>query len=294
MRTVWTAEQIAFLKANYETMKTRELLVTLTDKSSDQLRWKAKEFKLRKRVTRSKADMTWLEDFDNPETCYWWGFITADGCINHRQLILAVHERDEGHLQKFCDKCGSQLSRSTRTNPWHTEPYTMVRTAVEDRFALARLKTVLSIKPRKTYNPLDVSVFCKPNRLAYYMAGLVDGDGNIYCGSDSTVSIRVKVHPNWTNAFHLLCSGLEQFYGISASVSFTKDGWVLICLAKMRHIVRLYDLIDGKVPYMDRKWKTLDTVRAHCESSDDVRIAKIGPNPSADFCESGLADELAV
>jgi hypothetical protein len=294
MRSVWTTEQIAFLKANYETMKTKELLTTLADKTGDQLRWKAKEFRLQKRVTRSKADMTWLEDFDDPESCYWWGFITADGCITDRQLILSVHERDEAHLRRFCEKSGSKISRSTKLNSWHPKPYTMVRTALSDRFTLERLKRALSIENRKTYSPLDVSVFCTSDRLAYFMAGLIDGDGSIYVGPNRIISIRIKVHPNWTEPFRLLCSKLRELYGITATVHFTNKGWVYINMSQMRHIVRLYDLIDGRVPCLDRKWKQLDSVRLHCSTSNDGRIGKIGPNPSANFRESSLPNELSI
>ncbi len=219
----------------------------------------------------------------------------ADGCINERSLIISIHERDEAHLQRFCDRAGTRISRSTKTNnPWHPGPYTMVRTALADQHTLGRLKAALNIQPRKTYNPLDVSVFCTPNRLAYFMAGLIDGDGYIGVAEAGGVSIRVKVHPSWADAFRLLAAKLDELYGVRAVVRFTGDGWVYIDINRMRHAVRLYDLIDGKVPRMDRKWKPLDPVREHCKTSNDGRIGEIGPNPSADLRESGLSGELAV
>lgn len=296
MKSVWTPDQTAFLKANYATMKTKELLATLTDKSNDQLRWKAKAFKLQKQVTRSKADMTWLEDFDDVETCYWWGFITADGCINHRQLIVSIHERDKCHLQRFCDKTQSNLKLVTRKeHPWHPGPYTMARTVLEDKFTLERLKMALKIQPQKTYNPLDISVFCQSHRLAAFMAGLIDGDGYIQVNEEqSIVKITIKVHPNWTEPFKLLAEKLNSLYGIEAAVKFTKEGWVYISISKMRHVIRLYDLVNGKVPLMDRKWKPLDPIRAHCLVSTDGRMKEIGVNPSADLSEGSLKENLAI
>ncbi len=297
MKTVWTPEQTAFLKANYETMKTKELLATLTDKSNDQLRWKAKEFKLKKRVTRSKGDMTWLEDFDSPETCYWWGFITADGCINHRQLIVAVHERDEGHLSKFCKKTGTNISRSTRANPWNPNGYTMVRTCVEDMFTLPKLKETLKIQPRKTYNPLDLNPFMTPSRLAYFMAGLIDGDGYLAInlqGKKSVVAVSIKVHPNWTSTFQRLSDKMKEFYGIDSSITHTKEGWVVLKIHKRWHILELYHMINGRVPRMDRKWSPLEEIKIQCEQSTDNRLRNICINPSAHLFESGFDKHLAV
>lgn len=296
MKKIWTSEEVAFLKANYANMKTKELLSVLTNKTNDQLRWKAKEFGLHKQVTRSKADMTWLEDFDNAETCYWWGFITADGCINHRQLILSIHERDKSHLQRFCDKAQSNLKLVTRKeHPWHPGPYTMARTVLEDKFALERLKIAIKIQPRKTYNPLDISVFCQPHRLAAFMAGLIDGDGYIQVNEEKSIAkISIKVHPNWTESFKILAEKLGSLYGIEAIVNFTKEGWVYISIYKMRHVIRLYDLINNKVPLMDRKWKLLDPIREHCLASTDRRIKKIGVNPSANLGERSLKENLAV
>lgn len=295
MRTVWTPEQTAFLKANYTTMKTKELLATLTDKSNDQLRWKAKEFKLRKQVTKSKADMTWLENLDDPEACYWWGFIAADGCINHVSLIVAIHERDEEHLKLFCARTGTNISRSAKMNDWHPVPYTMVRTALADKHTLTRLKARFNIVPRKTYTPFNLSEFFTGDRLCYFLAGYMDGDGHIGISKKhSIVSMRIKVHPGWTPALEQIRDHLFRLYRIESTVGSTKEGWALFTISKMRHVIRLYDLIDGEVPIMGRKWKPLDPIRTHCLTSDDRRLKDISVNPSADFGERSLEEELSI
>lgn len=288
MRPIWTDEQVTFLKANYATMKTAELLKVLTDKTNDQLRWKAKMFKLQKRVTQSKADMTWLEDFDSPETCYWWGFITADGCINDRSLIVAVHERDEIHLKRFCIKANTNISRSTKPNDWSGELYTMVRTALSDKYTLERLRARLKIRPRKTYNPLNISEFFTPNRLCYWLAGYIDGDGHIgVMPQHNTVTIRIKVHSNWKPVLEQISNKMLQLYGIESKVWLSKEGWACMSMSKKRHIVRLYDLIEKKVPFMDRKWTKLDSIRTHCALSRDKRLDAIGENPSESLMNDG-------
>ena len=84
----WSREQEQFLIENYETMKTDELIINLKDKTNDQIRWKAKTYKLHKKVTKSKKDISWLKDLSIPENYYWWGFLMADGFFTKNQLIL--------------------------------------------------------------------------------------------------------------------------------------------------------------------------------------------------------------
>lgn len=118
------------------------------------------------------------------------------------------------------------------------------------------------------------------------MAGLIDGDGHIQVDKEnSVVSIRIKVHPNWTESFKLLSAGFKELYEIDSDVRLTKGGWVYLSIGKMRHVVRLYDLVRKQVPIMDRKWAALDEVKTHCLNSDDGRLGKIGVNPSANLLE---------
>lgn len=285
MKSIWTKDQILFLKENYENMKTAGLLATLTDKTNDQLRWKANDLGLKKKVTKAKTDMTWLENFDDPNTCYWWGFIVADGCINHRQLIVSVHERDKEHLQIFANKSAANMRMATRKeHPWHEDPYTMARVALDDKFTLKRLREKLKILPRKTYNPLDLSIFFTPNRLAYFLGGLIDGDGHIEVRrQNGVVKIAIKVHSNWRATLETLAANLWKLYAIEAKVRVTKEGWVCLLISKARHVARLYDLVDGRVPLMHRKWKKLDEVRLRCQTSNGRRFNKIGINPSANL-----------
>lgn len=261
---IWSQEETDFLVKNYTNLKTDELLKVLKNKTNDQLRWKAKEFGLIKKVSKSKSDIRFLEDFDNKESLYWWGFITADGCFNceNKTLIIAAEEKDGFHIEKFCKLSNSHISKSTRINDWHKTPYTMVRTAITDKFTVSRLIEKLKIKPQKTYNPFDLTVFLTKDRLAFFMAGLIDGDGYI-AYAENSVCIKIKCHPNWEENFKYISNSLKEFYDINSSIGFVKDGdkkWLVLTISPTTSVLKLYNLIKLDCPILERKWKNLDKI----------------------------------
>lgn len=253
MRTKWTKEEEDFLIKNYANMKTPELMAKLNGKSNDQIRWKAKDYGLKKEVSRSKSTIEFLENFDDFESCYWWGFITADGCITKKQLILSIHERDKDHLEKFCTKSNSSLKFVTRENAWHKKPYTMGRTVINDSFFLKRIINLLNIKPKKTYNPFDINIFLTPNRLCYFVAGIIDGDGYISKNKYGFCEIRVKVHSSWEENFKKIASKLIEFYEIDACVKIVKGGWVSLFIRRRSNVDKLFSLVKN-CPLLQRKW----------------------------------------
>jgi hypothetical protein len=253
MKSIWTIEQIEFLKNNYEKLKTPELLKFLTDKNNDQIRWKAKQFNLTKKISRTKTNAYFLEDFNNPESCYWWGFITADGCINNKQLILSVHERDADHLKLFSNKCNSNIKYVTRINHWSKKSYTMARTVINDKFLLTRLKNKLKILPRKTYNPFDISIFLTYENLYFYLTGLIDGDGCI-CHNKYSRSIKIKLHPSWTNNYINISNKLKEFYDITSYVRIDKNGWLIFSIYKIKDIEKILNTVKDTIPILKRKW----------------------------------------
>lgn len=253
MRTIWCQEEINYLIKNYEFHKTPKLLSVLKGKTRDQIRWKARDLGLRKKVSSTKTDCSFLENFDNPETLYWWGFLTADGCITSKQIVFSLEESDKDYVIKFANRCNSNVKYVTRINSWHKKPYTMARTVVNDKFIISRLIDKLKIVPQKTYNPFDVSPFLTKERLIYFIAGLIDGDGHIYC-KPKDCCIKIKVHFNWHNAFNLLADRLNEFYGFHFMSRISSHGWATLSLYRKDDMKTMLNLLRGKVPIMDRKW----------------------------------------
>lgn len=257
MKAVWSQEETEYLVKNYELTKTPILLSVLKNKTNDQLRWKAKEFKLKKRVSRTKTDCSFLEDFDDAESLYWWGFLTADGCFTEKQIIFSLEEKDSEYVEKFAKMCGSRVALVTRNNPWHKAPYTMARTVVNDKFIIPRLAKRLKIVPQKTYNPFDLSEFLTEPRLIYFLAGLIDGDGHISQRAGD-YQIRIKVHYNWHKQFNLISSKINEFYSVSSSSYVSSQGWAILSISRKADIQNLKRKLSNSVPLMARKWDIVD------------------------------------
>jgi len=253
----WSREQEQFLIENYEFMKTHDLVTHLKDKTNDQIRWKAKTYKLHKKVTKSKKDITWLENLDIDENCYWWGFITADGCITQKQLILSISIHDKQHLERFSKLTNCDIVDVYRENGWNVDGYTMSRIAINDYYTLGRLIERFSIVPKKTYNPFNIIEFLTPDKLKYFITGLIDGDGYV---DKTNQNIKIKIHPNWTDNLKAISHNLKTFYDINSTIRITKDSWVILTVPKKDSRILKSLITNSNIPYMNRKWDRIDAV----------------------------------
>lgn len=133
-----------------------------------------------------------------PESCYWAGFIAADGCLIHYgpncgkgySLAIDLQQKDYNHLLQFKDFCkytgelqktrkkGNSTTQSIRINiglDW-----------VED------LKNNFNITPKKTQTLQPPSI--EDEYLKWcYIIGFIDGDGTIHYNEKSNSKLQLKV-----------------------------------------------------------------------------------------------------
>jgi len=253
----WSREQEQFLIENYETMKTDELIINLKDKTNDQIRWKAKTYKLHKKVTKSKKDISWLKDLSIPENCYWWGFLMADGCFTKNQLILSVSNIDREHIEKFSYKTKAKISDVCRINDWNPRGCHMLRIAINDKITIQDLADRFEITDRKTYNPFNIDEFLTEDKLCSFIVGVIDGDGHI---DKFNKNIKIKVHPNWIDKFIQISNALQLIYNIPTTIRYDKCGWLILTItAKGSRILKSL-ITNSNIPYMNRKWDRIDAV----------------------------------
>ena len=118
---------------------------------------------------------------DNEEKAYWLGFITADGSVTDRSLIIKLCSKDRNHLVKFLKSIKSQ----------HVI-YDIIIRMVNDKQQTQCGVGVNSIKLVADLNNLGVmqnkSLVVKPcsqvpnNLIRHYWRGIIDGDGYISYG----------------------------------------------------------------------------------------------------------------
>lgn len=102
--SIWTNEEIEYLKKNYSTKTNKELAQDLNRSKS------AVDIKLNKLgIQKSKYyyNSNYFETIDSQEKAYWLGFIYADGYItinNYNkscELAIQLQSSDGNHLKKF-------------------------------------------------------------------------------------------------------------------------------------------------------------------------------------------------
>ena len=128
---------------------------------------KKSSIKLRKRTPSHHYNIHFFSTYTK-ESCYWAGFIMADGCVRRTCLHIKLANKDRGHLQKFLDCIsanyqikGKSYSTIDISGPWF----------------LSDMKDKFGIVPRKTFiakYPIIPKKYHKD-----FIRGVMDGDGCI-------------------------------------------------------------------------------------------------------------------
>lgn len=164
---------------------------------------------LRRVSPHSHYDVHFFDTY-TPESCYWAGFIAADGYIRDDRDATTIHlcNDDINHLYKIKEltKYEGNISNSKQecsivfAGKWFGE----------------KLYKNYELTPRKTYD-IHISEKIPKNMLKHYVRGYFDGDGCIY---DS------KGYPNLnfsSGSFEILNQLIKVFQDIGVSLQ-TKEG----------------------------------------------------------------------
>ena len=117
-----------------------------------------------------------------PESCYWAGFLAADGSIkkNNKTVYLKLKSDDEGHLRKFCKflKRDENIYRyesrlKGRNNVYYSSVvYFNSQKIVNDlfnNFNITQNKT-FTLRPPEKIPPILIN---------HFIRGFMDGDGSV-------------------------------------------------------------------------------------------------------------------
>ena len=250
-KSIWSLEEIEILKSNYEYTKTHQLIEMLNNKTNDQIRWKAKTYKLHKKVSTSTQNMNFFENIENPLNCYWWGFFTADGCFNEKSFIISIDYSDINHLEKLAKLLNANIQKVNQINSWNPNGHTMARIALEDIFTISRLRQRFKLLSQKTYNPFNIEEFLTQDKILYFLAGIIDGDGYI---TKMGNSIKIKCHKNWYDNFKLIQNKIKDNFNIDSTLYICSKGWTNFGINKQKHCKIFKKLIQNSIPLLTRKW----------------------------------------
>jgi hypothetical protein len=122
-----------------------------------------------------------------PESAYWLGFLTADGCVNAREVIIVLKAEDEPHLRSFQRAIGCSDRPLVPANR-----DTAFRLAIGCA-DLARQLHGYGVVSGRAYNHPGV-----PAQLAQsvdFWRGVVDGDGSLRIESKTGIPSLLVVGP---------------------------------------------------------------------------------------------------
>lgn len=245
----WTKEECEKLKIHWKSSTMEELLKVFPNRTYNTLMQKAQSFGIKSEIQRKRKGSLEFLNTLNSKSCYWWGFIIADGHITHKgELIISLNELDTDHLNKLA----KHLNRYT------SKRLNMVNLRIQDKKFGKEWLTKLKINSPKTYTPPDLSVFLTQNNLLPFFIGMIDGDGCIW-ESKNWLNLRVELHGNWLNTLQLLSDKLKEFYDIDCKVKTTKRGTSKIDINTKKDLLILKNYINN-VEFLERKWSKLDTL----------------------------------
>lgn len=244
--TKWTEEEIELLKIHWKSSTMEQLLAVFPTRKYNILMQKAREVGIKSQIKRKrKGSLNFLDNITE-ESCYWWGFIMADGHITKKgELIITLKNVDIEHLKVLSNNLKCTVS----------ERKGMCTLRIQDKQFGNKWLSLLEINSAKTYTPPNLSIFITKENLLPFFIGLVDGDGCIW-KSKNWLNLRVELHGNWLNTLQLISDKLQEFYNISSKVKTTKKGTSKLDINTKKDLALLKEYTN-KIYCMSRKWDKL-------------------------------------
>lgn len=194
-----------------------------------------------------------------PESCYWAGFIAADGCLieynGGTSLCIDLQKRDSSHLEKFAKFCeyNGGLQKERKRGNSITQS---IRINLGKDFWIDDLKDHYNITSRKTYS-LEPPNIEGDYLLWCYIIGFIDGDGCIHLNSRKSLQFQVV-----GASYEFIC-WLQWMFSDLAKNSYLRKNKRIVSKQSKYYNAGLYGLpacavIDYlssfPVPKLERKW----------------------------------------
>jgi hypothetical protein len=236
-------ESIEYLKENYS-KKTRLELTTHLDLSWNYIQKLCCLNNIKRDFVEGKnfGKYSKLMDLENLETCYWIGFLLADGHIYKESSIqVNLSIKDKNHILNFQKYIGDfQIY----------EDETKLRIRLSDIKTSKFLTENFNWKSNKTKIAPTFPKLSK-NQMFSLIIGFIDGDGNI----NQKGTIKVKCDGSWReildNFYYQLTNEKKQF-------NIQGDGCSVFYISKLHTIFSIKEKAEElNLPIMSRKWSKI-------------------------------------
>lgn len=237
-------ESIEFLKENYS-KKTRLELTTHLDLSWNYIQKLCCLNNIKRDFVEGKnfGKYSKLMDLEKLETCYWIGFLLADGHI-HKESSIQVNLsiKDKNHILKFQKYVGSFRIYEDETKLRITLSDIKTSKFLTEKFNWSSNKTkIIPILPKLS-----------KNQIFSLIIGFIDGDGNI----NKKGTIKVKCDKSWKS---ILDNFYYQLTGEKKQFNIQGDGCSVFYISKLDIIFSIKEKAEELgLPIMERKWSQIN------------------------------------
>ncbi len=253
---IWSSNEDILLKKLWNSASTHNLREAFPDRTKHSLYHRARVLNIK---CSNKGSRKRIGNFDfldtlTTQSCYWWGFIMADGHISNRgELKVGISEIDKNHLEKLATHLGSNVTTTiTKSNNYTKLPSTTVNLTLSDKPRITKWLDILKIKDAKTYSPPDLTIFLTKENLLPFFIGFVDGDGSIWYSRGRLV-LGFQIHSSWLTVINTISSKLFEFYNIKLNVKLDNSGYTRAEIHRKDSFKVIVDLLP-QVDYLERKW----------------------------------------
>ena len=220
---------------------------------------KAQDLGIKSKIKRKRKGSLCFLDEINDQSCYWWGFIMADGHLSERgELIISLNSKDINHLEKLAIHLNTKVTLRKYINSYSKQQSESCNLRIQDKSFGEKWLSIFNIDSPKTYTPPDLSMFLTPQNFIYFFIGFIDGDGCIW-KSKNWPNMKIECHENWLNTFDIFAIKLKEFYNIDCKVFKNTRNTANLTINTKKDLKTLKSYINN-VEYLERKWLKLDTL----------------------------------
>ncbi len=251
----WTDENNAKLKELWYNASKQELLDAFPTLSYNAIQFQACErMKFPHNIDRRRhGNLSFMNNLNNKEVYYWWGFFIADGCISQKnEFIISISNRDKNNLQLLANRLNTTIREREADSTFGK--YTTCSIRIGDKCFCEKWKKIFNlIDKQKTYNSPNISIFYDKTYLIYFLIGFLDGDGCI-SKSRTGISISISNHISWKPLYVELFDIIDQYYNINFHLRIDNHGCIQACFSRKNDVIKLYNYAIQCSDILHRKW----------------------------------------
>lgn len=187
------------------------------------------------------------------ESCYWAGFLAADGNVDNKNRIrIMLNYDDTNHLEKFKEYLKSTYTISSNTDKYYRSSFEFTHKQMRED-----LEKNFLIIPNKT-DRLELPNSIPNNLLKHYIRGYFDGDGCICESFSNKASVTASLYATFcsgsTNFAKDLYNTLEFILGLKGNLQEYPGKWVLKYNVNDAKVL-LDWMYKDSIVYLDRKYQ---------------------------------------